>query len=104
MAKVILAGGSGFIGQARPRVLTAAGWEVVVLTRDTDRVPPADDLPSLRAVMWNGETGGAWATEPEGAAALVNLAGRSINCVHTLDYRREILDSRINEVKALAKG
>ena len=104
MAKVILAGGSGFLGRALGRALSAAGWEVVVLTRDTDRVPPADDLPALRAVMWNGETGGAWAAELEGAAALVNLAGRSINCVHSLENSREILDSRLNAVKALAKG
>jgi uncharacterized protein (TIGR01777 family) len=104
MAKVILAGGSGFLGQALARVLTAAGWEVVVLTRDPDRVPPADDLPSLRAVMWNGETGGGWATELEGAVAVVNLAGRSINCVHSLENSREILESRLNAVKALAKG
>ncbi len=104
MAKVILAGGSGFLGRALSRALAAAGWEVVVLTRDTDRVPPADDLPALRAVMWNGETGGAWATEFEGAAALVNLAGRSINCVHSLENSREILESRLNAVKALNKG
>ena len=104
MAKVILAGGSGFLGRALSRALAAAGWEVVVLTRDTDRVLPADDLPALRAVMWNGETGGAWATELEGAAALVNLAGRSINCVHSLENSREILESRLNAVKALNKG
>jgi len=104
MAKVILAGGSGFLGRALSRALAAAGWEVVVLTRDTDRVPPADDLPALRAVMWNGETGGAWSTELEGAAALVNLAGRSINCVHSLENSREILESRLNAVKALNKG
>ncbi len=104
MAKVILAGGSGFLGRALARALCAAGSEVVVLTRDTDRVPPADDLPALRAVMWNGETGGAWAAELEGATALVNLAGRSINCVHSLENSREILDSRLNAVKALNKG
>ncbi len=104
MAKVILAGGSGFLGRALARALTAAGWEVVVLTRDTDRVPPADDLPSLRAVMWNGETGGAWATELDDATAVVNLAGRSINCVHSLENSREILDSRLNAVRALTKG
>jgi len=104
MAKVILAGGSGFLGRALARALCAEGWEVVVLTRDTDRVPPADDLPALRAVMWNGETGGAWAAELTGAAAIVNLAGRSINCVHTLENSREILDSRLNAVRALGKG
>jgi len=104
MAKVILAGGSGFLGRALGRALSAGGWEVVVLTRDTDRVAPSDETPALRGVMWNGETGGAWAAELEGAAALVNLAGRSINCVHSLENSREILDSRLNAVKALAKG
>ncbi len=104
MAKVILAGGSGFLGRALARALCAEGWEVVVLTRDTDGVPPADDLPALRAVMWNGETGGAWSAELEGAAAVVNLAGRSINCVHSLENSREILDSRLNAIKALHKG
>lgn len=103
MAKVILAGGSGFLGQALARGLSAAGWEVVILTRDPDRVP-AGGPPAVRAVQWNGETGGAWAAELEGAAALVNLAGRSINCVHTLENSREILDSRLNAVKALGKG
>ena len=104
MAKVILAGGSGFLGRSLGRALSAAGWEVVVLTRDPDRVAPSDETPALRGVMWNGETGGAWAAELEGAAALVNLAGRSINCVHTLENSREILESRLNAVKALAKG
>jgi uncharacterized protein (TIGR01777 family) len=104
MAKVILAGGSGFLGRALGRALSAGGWEVVVLTRDPGRIAPSDETPELRGVMWNGETGGAWAAELEGAAALVNLAGRSINCVHSLENSREILESRLNAVKALAKG
>lgn len=98
MAKVVLAGGRGFLGQALGRGLAAEGWEVVVLSRD-----PREGAP-LREVLWNGETGGAWAAELAGAAALVNLAGRSINCVHTLEHSREILESRLNAVKALAKG
>lgn len=102
--KAVIAGGSGFIGQALGRALAAEGWEVVVLTRDTDRCPGSDEMPAFRAVQWNGETGGPWAAELEGATALVNLAGRSINCVHTLENSREILDSRIKAVKALGKG
>ncbi|MBI2813456.1 MAG: TIGR01777 family protein [Opitutae bacterium] len=98
MAKVILAGGSGFLGQALGRALAAGGWEVVVLSRN-----PRDGAP-FREVLWNGETGGAWAAELTGAAAVVNLAGRSINCVHSLENSREILDSRLNALKALAKG
>ena len=96
--KVILAGGSGFIGQALARLLAGEGWEPVILTRS-----PRED-PVFREVLWNGETGGAWATELEGAAAVVNLAGRSINCVHTLANSREILESREKAVRALGKG
>lgn len=98
MAKVILAGGSGFLGQALGRKLAAAGWEVVVLSRE-----PRPDAP-FREVKWDAETGGAWAAELEGAAALVNFAGRSISCVHTPEHSREILESRLNAVTALGEG
>jgi uncharacterized protein len=96
--KVVLAGGSGFLGQALGRRLTAEGWEVVILSRDPREAAP------LRVVPWNAETGGAWAAELEGAAAVVNLAGRSINCVHTLANSREIIQSRLHAVQALARG
>lgn len=104
MAKIVLAGGSGFLGQALARRLAADGWEVVVLTRDADRCPVPDELPAYRAVQWNAETGGAWAAELAGAAAVVNFAGRSVNCVHTLENSRAILESRVNAVHALGKG
>jgi uncharacterized protein (TIGR01777 family) len=96
--KVVLAGGSGFIGRALAARFAALGWEVVILTRT-----PVD-RPGARQVAWNAETGGAWAAELEGAAAVINLAGRSIDCVHTLAHTREILDSRIHAVQALGKG
>ena len=96
--KIILAGGSGFLGQALGRRLADAGWEVVVLSRQ-----PRDGAV-FREVAWNGETGGAWAAELEGAAAVVNFAGRSINCVHTLENSRAILESRVHAVQALGKG
>ncbi|MDQ5977717.1 MAG: uncharacterized protein QG602_689, partial [Verrucomicrobiota bacterium] len=98
MAKIVLAGGSGFLGQALARRLAAAGWEVVVLSRQ----PRAGG--AFREVLWNAETGGDWAAELNGAAAVVNFAGRSINCVHTPANRRAILGSRVNAVRALAQG
>ncbi len=98
MAKVILAGGSGFLGQALGRRLAAEGWDVVVLSRR----PRAG--AALREVGWDAETAGDWAAELSGAAAVVNFAGRSINCVHTPENRRAILESRVHAVQALAKG
>lgn len=98
MAKIILAGGSGFLGQALARRLAAAGREVVVLSREPR--PGAE----FREVAWDAENAGAWAAELSGAAAVFNFAGRSINCVHTPENRRAILDSRVNAVRALAQG
>jgi uncharacterized protein (TIGR01777 family) len=71
---------------------------VVVLSRE-----PRAEAP-FREVRWDGATRGGWAPELEGAAAVVNFAGRSINCVHTPENRREILASRLTAVTALGQG
>jgi uncharacterized protein len=96
--KAILAGGSGLLGRALTKKLIKLGWDVVILTRSPD------ESSGVREVMWNGETGGAWTAELEGAAALVNFAGRSLQCVFTLESSREILDSRVKAVRALGKA
>lgn len=96
--KVILAGGSGLVGRALARTLQAGGWEPVVLTRS-----PRPEA-KIREVAWNGETGGPWTAELAGAEAIVNLAGSSIDCVHTLAASREIRESRLNAVHALGKA
>jgi hypothetical protein len=106
--KAILAGGSGLLGQTLARRLAARGWEVVILTRDPEQCHSMGDMAAgtgaVRAVQWDGEKGGKWTAELEGAAALVNLAGRSISCVFTLENSREILESRLNAVHALGKA
>lgn len=96
--KVILAGGSGFLGQTLAARLRQAGVEVVVLTRK-----PRRDSP-FREVAWDAHSAGPWVSELEGAAAVVNFTGRSINCVYTPEHRREILESRLDAVKALGAG
>ena len=103
--KAVLAGGSGFLGRALAQRLAADSWEVVILTRDPEACHILAHKDALiRAVYWNGETAGTWRKELEGAAALVNFTGRSINCVHTLENSREILESRINAVSALGQA
>jgi uncharacterized protein (TIGR01777 family) len=95
--KAVLAGGSGFLGQIVARDLRSRGWEVVILTR---RPRPRGD--GIREAGWDGRTSGLWAAELEGAAALLNFTGRSINCVHTGENRRQILESRLDSIGALA--
>ncbi len=95
--RVVLAGGGGFLGRALATALDAAGYEVVVLTRN-----PSRHRGPGRAVEWDGRTvRESWTAELEGAAALVNLAGRSVECRRTEKNRDEILRSRVDSCEAL---
>jgi len=55
----------------------------------------------MRKVGWDGKTVGAWAAELEGADAVINLAGRSVNCRYTPSNRRAILESRVDSTNAV---
>jgi len=97
-SRIILAGGSGFLGQALAKHFQALGWEVVVLTRS----PQANR--AAREVRWDAETLGEWVPELEGAAAVVNLTGRSVDCRYTEANRRLILDSRVNSTRVVGQA
>ncbi len=93
--RILLAGGSGFLGQALARHFQALGWEVVVLTRSPQVSRAA------REVRWDAESLGEWVRELEGATAVVNLTGRSVDCRYTEANRRLILDSRVNSTRVI---
>ena len=76
----------------------ADGDEVVVLSRT-----PRDDQP-WRVVGWDGENAGDWHAEVDGADAVVNLAGRSVNCRYNETNRRLIRDSRLDSVAAVGEA
>jgi uncharacterized protein (TIGR01777 family) len=97
--RIVLAGGSGFIGQSLAPVLIANGYDVVVLTRAASMQRGA-----VRYAQWDGKTIGDWASFLADAAAVVNLTGRSINCRHTPENRREIVESRVNSVHVLSEA
>ncbi len=93
--KIVIPGGSGQVGTVLARAFQASGDEVVVLSRTPDTAP-------WRTVAWDGVTVGAWASELDGADVVINLAGRSVNCRYNAKNRAEILDSRVNSVRAVA--
>ncbi len=91
--------GSGFIGSALAQRFVRQNYHVVVLTRDRKR---AGDL--IRFAQWDGRTKGDWVRELDGAIAVVNLTGKTINCRHTPENRREILRSRVGSVRVLGEA
>ena len=96
--KIVIPGGTGQIGNILCRSFSAAGDEVVVLTRN----PAA--CTACRSVEWDGKTLCSWAHELDGADVVINLAGKSVNCRYGKKNRREITDSRVNSVRAIRRA
>jgi uncharacterized protein (TIGR01777 family) len=95
--KVVIPGGSGQVGTILARAFHAAGHDVVVLSRGVQDRP-------WKVVQWDGETVGHWVGEIEGATAVVNLAGRTVNCRYHAQNRRDILDSRVKSTRAVGEA
>jgi hypothetical protein len=96
-SRIVLVGGSGFLGRSLAAMLAGHGYAPVILTRS----PHAGGTGGVEEVYWDGKSGGAWEAQLAGAAAVVNLAGRSVNCRYTTAHRREIVDSRVGSVRAV---
>lgn len=95
--KVVVAGGSGFLGTPLTAALAAEGHELVILTRGA-----AIERPG-RAVRWSPDGGvGAWANQIDGADVVVNLAGESIAGRRwSPAQKQQILDSRLRATESL---
>jgi hypothetical protein len=93
--KIVIPGGTGQIGVILSRAFSATGDEVVVVSRN----PTAHS--ACRIVQWDGKTQCGWTKEFEDADVVINLAGRSVNCRYGKENRREILDSRVDSVRAV---
>jgi hypothetical protein len=93
--KIVLPGGTGQVGGVLRRALTAAGHDVVVLTRR----PVRDG-----EVPWDGRTLGPWAEVLDGSDVVINLAGRSVSCRYTDENLRAMMDSRVDSARVVGEA
>src|SRR5262245_32132073 len=96
--RIVLAGGSGFLGRVVADWLGARGADVVILTR----TPRAGG--HIREVEWDARTLGQWQREIEGAEAVINFAGRTVDCRYNAENRRLIMDSRVDSTRVLGSA
>lgn len=94
--RIVIAGGTGFLGLNVARHLAGLGCEPLLLSRHR----PPNGTPWAHAT-WDARTVGTWVSHLDGAAALVNLVGRSVDCIKTPDHCDEIVRSRVEATRAL---
>jgi uncharacterized protein len=94
--RIVIPGGSGFIGDYLALYFVEKGYEVVVLSRSKEGL-----YNGVYYALWDAQTLGCWTQYVDGSYALINLAGRSIDCRFTPENRGDILSSRIESVNVL---
>ena len=95
--KIVLPGGSGQVGTILARAFHRDGDEVIVLSRHPQPRP-------WRVVLWDGVTLDRWSQDLDGCEAVVNLAGRSVNCRYTPANRQAILESRVLSTQVVGEA
>ncbi len=97
--KIVIPGGGGFIGRHLTRYFADKGWEVVVLSRRRN-----ERQEGARFVWWDGANLDAWVDELEGSDAVINLAGRTVNCRYNKKNRRQIYESRQSSTEVIGEA
>ena len=98
-AKVVITGGSGFLGINLAHALLDSNYEVCVISRT-----PPNTEGRWKHVCWDARSLGRWVDELDGADAIVNLAGRSVDCIKSPDNCDLILRSRVETTQLIGQA
>ena len=94
--KIIIAGGTGFIGSELVQHFEKQNHQVIVLGRNNEN--------KTNVITWDGKTVGDWKQELKGTDVLINLTGKSVDCRYTEQNKKVIFDSRTNSIEVLEKA
>ena len=104
MKRIVIAGGTGFIGRHLVRALAERGDQVSVLSRSAETVERALG-EAARAVVYNPLERGDWYEALNGADAVVNLAGEQVvGRRHTKETKRKVRESRVETTHRLVEA
>ncbi len=100
MKKLIIAGGTGFLGSVITQYLKDTFDEIILLSRKHNIVTHQN----LRTVIWDATSLDKWASELEGADVVINMTGRSVDCRYTQKNKDIILKSRVESTHILGQA
>lgn len=92
--KIVIAGGTGYMGRALTKHFRELGDLVIILSRNQHS----------ESVYWDGKTLGQWTKEIDNADILINLSGKSVDCRYTEKNKELIMSSRVDATGVLQKA
>ena len=95
MKTILIAGGTGFLGQVLEHYFTQQGHTVLLLTRRPKKP---------HHIQWDARTLGSWTTALALSDVLINLTGKSVNCRYTQKNKDRIMQSRVASTSILGEA
>jgi len=99
MNKIIIAGGSGYLGSGLVNYFRDQASDIVILSRQ-----PKETDSHVRTVVWNASSFGEWTSELENADVIINLTGKSVDCRYSEQNKKQILNSRLDSTAIIGKA
>ena len=99
MKKLVIAGGSGFLGDALIHYFGNKFDEYIILTRS-----PHKNTTNVKFILWDAKTLGDWSQYLENATCVINLCGKSVDCRYTDKNKALIFSSRLDSTAILGKA
>lgn len=99
MKKIVIAGGTGFLGKCLSRYFLEQGYQVYILSRNEK-----ESQTNLHYCIWDGKTSGRWEEVLEDVEAVINLSGKSVDCRYNERNKKLIYSSRLEPTRILGKA
>lgn len=99
MKQVVITGGTGFIGLSLAKHLSQKGFQPVIIGRNRPTAHTKFDF-----IKWDAVNSGDWIHALENAHAIINLTGKTVDCVKTPENCDLILRSRVESTRIIGKA
>ncbi|MBW1296729.1 TIGR01777 family oxidoreductase [Aquimarina litoralis] len=99
MKKIVIAAGTGFLGDILVQYFKNKVETITILTRGENRT-----VNNIQYVQWDAKTISTWKNELEGVDALINMTGKSVDCRYHQKNKDLILSSRVESTNVLGKA
>jgi uncharacterized protein len=97
--KIVIIGGNGFLGRSLTKYFLHKAAAIVIISRR-----PVETSKTVKWQAWDGARVGDWEQVLENADAVINLAGKNVDCRYTEKNKNEILDSRLQSTQMIGEA